>query len=112
MRSTPRDSPETTEGMETVSYGPLINFFIHVFIHSAWASLVAQTVKNPPANAGDQGLIPGSERSPGKGNGKPLQYSCLENSIDRRAWPAIVYGVTKSQTQLTDSSFNKHLLGL
>nr|XP_019833858.1 PREDICTED: apoptosis regulator BAX [Bos indicus] len=40
----PRDSPETTEGMERVSYGPLISFFIHVFIHSAWASLVAQMV--------------------------------------------------------------------
>ena len=46
-------------------------------------------VKNPPANAGDigdAGLIPGSERSPGSGNGNPLQYSCLENSMDRGAW--------------------------
>ena len=91
----PRDSPETTEGMERVSYGPLISFFIHVFMHSAWASLVAQMIKNPPANAGDRGLIPGSERSPGKGNGNPLQYSCLGYSMDRGAWQAIV---TKSQT--------------
>ena len=43
-------------------------------------------VKNPPANAGDVGSIPGSERSPGEGNGNPLQYSCLENPIDGRTW--------------------------
>ena len=57
-------------------------------------------VKNPPANAGnvgDLGLIPGSGRSPGGGNGNPL----LENSMDRGAWQATVYGVTKSQTQLS-----------
>ena len=47
---------------------------------------------NPPANTGDtrdMGLIPGSGRSPGEGNGNPFQYSCLENSMDRRAWQAI-----------------------
>jgi len=49
---------------------------------------------------GDMGLIPGSGRSPGKGNGNPLQYSCLGNPIDRRAWQATVHEVTKSQTQL------------
>ena len=54
-------------------------------------------VENPPANAGDTGLIPGLGRSPGEGNGNPLQYSCLENSMDRGAWWAIVHGVTKSQ---------------
>ena len=43
-------------------------------------------VKNPPVNAGDAGLIPESGRSSGGGNGKPLQYSCLENSMDRGAW--------------------------
>ena len=58
-------------------------------------------VKNLPANAGDSGLIPGWERSPGEGNGSPLQYSCLENSIDRRALLATVHGVAKSQTQLS-----------
>ena len=55
-------------------------------------------VKNPPANAGDAGSIPGSGRSPGGGNGNPLQCSCLENSMDRGAWQATVHGVTKSQT--------------
>ena len=49
--------------------------------------------KNPPANAGDVGSIPDPGRSPGEGNGTPLQYSCLENSIDR-AWWATIHGVT------------------
>ena len=55
-------------------------------------------VKNPPANAGDMGSIPGSGRSPGVGNGNPLQYSCLENSMDRGVWWATVLGVSKSWT--------------
>ena len=63
-----------------------------------WASLVAQTVKNLPANVGDLGLIPGSGRSPGEGNGNPPQCSCLENSVDRGAWRVTVQGVAKSQT--------------
>ena len=58
-------------------------------------------VKNPPANGGDTGLIPGSGRSPGVGNGNPLHYSCLENPMDREAWQATVHGVTKSQTPLS-----------
>ena len=53
-------------------------------------------VKNLPANAGDLGLIPRSERSPGGGNGNPLQYSCLESPMDRGAWQATVHGLTKS----------------
>ena len=55
-------------------------------------------VKNPPANAGDMGSFPGSERFPGEGNGNPLKYSCLENSMDRGIWQALVHGVAKSQT--------------
>ena len=54
-------------------------------------------VKNAPANAGGMGLIPGSGRSPGVGNGNPLQYSCLENSMDRGTWQATVHVVTKNQ---------------
>ena len=53
-------------------------------------------------NAGDLGSIPESGRSPGEGNGNPLQYSCLENPMDRGAWKVIVYGVSKSQTRLSD----------
>ena len=62
-------------------------------------------VKNSPAKAGDSedvDLISGLERSPGEGNGKPLQYSCLENPIDRGAWRATVRRVAKSWTQLSD----------
>ena len=55
-------------------------------------------VKNPPASARDAGSVPGSGRSPGGGNGSPLQYSCLENPKDRGALQAIVHGVTKSRT--------------
>ena len=55
-------------------------------------------VKASASNEGDPGLIPGSERSPGEGNGKPLQYSCLENPMDGEAWWATVHGVAKSQT--------------
>ena len=65
------------------------------------ASQVALVVKNLLASAGDvreAGLFPGSERSPGGGNGNPLQYSLPENSIDRGVWWAIVQRVTKSQT--------------
>ena len=62
-------------------------------------------VKNLPANAGDArdvGSIPGSGRSSGGKNGSPLQYSCLENFMDRGAWQATVHGVAKSQTWLRD----------
>ena len=70
-------------------------------------SMVAQLVKNPPANAGDprdMGLIPGSGRSPGEGNGNLLQYSFLENSMDRGAWWTTVHGVAKSRTRLSTYS--------
>ena len=59
---------------------------------------------NPPASSGDAGLIPGSGRSPGEGNGNPLQYSCLGNPKDRGDSWAIVHGVTKSQTQLSNTT--------
>ena len=57
-------------------------------------------------NSGDTGLIPGSGSSPGEGNGNPLQYSCLESPMDRRAWWATVHGVTKSRTRLSDQHFH------
>ena len=58
--------------------------------------------KESAYSAGDPGLIPGSGRSPGEGNGNPLQYSCLEKPMDRGVWLATVYGVTKHQTRLSD----------
>ena len=63
---------------------------------------VAQMIKNPPASVGDPGSIPGSRRSPGEGNGCPLQYSCLENPMGRGAWWTIVHEFAKSRTQLSD----------
>ena len=64
-------------------------------------------------NAGDPGLIPWSGRSPGEGNGNPLQYSCLENPMDGGAWWATIQGVTKSRTQLSDfTSLNATLKSL
>ena len=67
------------------------------------ASLPGRTlVKNLPANIGDVILIPRSGRSPGGRNGNPLKYSYLENSMDREAWQAIILGMVKSQTELSD----------
>ena len=68
-------------------------------------------VKNPSANAGDTrdsgsmaGSIPGLGRYPGRGNGNPLQYSCVENPMDRGAWRAEVHGVAETRTRLSDSA--------
>ena len=63
---------------------------------------IGTVVKNSPANAGDTrdvGSIPGSGRSPREGNGNPLQYSCVENPVDREAWWATVFGTVKSLTR-------------
>ena len=66
--------------------------------------------KESACNAGDASLIPGLGRSPGEGNGNPLQYAWLENSMDRGGWCAEVHGVAKSWTQLSDFHFNFLLL--
>ena len=66
------------------------------------ALLCSSDGKESACNAGDLGLIPGWGRSPGEGNGNLLQYSCLENPMDRGAWRATVYGVAKSQAQLSN----------
>ena len=75
-----------------------------VNINAKWLtdSLVAQMVKASAYNTGDPGSIPGWGRSPGEGNDNPLQYSCLENPMDRGASRAAVYGVAKSRTRLSD----------
>ena len=75
--------------------------------HGTGASTSGSAVKNLPANARDirvMGLIPGWGRSPGGGHGNPLQYSCLENPMDRRAWQDTIHRVTKSWTRLSDSN--------
>ena len=80
--------------------------YIRICDRGAWwvLSQMVQVVKNRPASTGDardEGLIPESGRSPGVGNGNPLQFSCLEDPIDREAWWAAVHGVTKGQTRLS-----------
>ena len=68
---------------------------IYIYI---WASQVVIVVKNLPSSSGDLrggGLIPGSGRTPGRGHGSPLQYSCLENPMDRGAWQLTVHGVAR-----------------
>ena len=73
-----------------------------------WGSQVALGIKNLPVNTGnskDMGLIPGMRRSPEVGNDNPLQYSCLENSMDGGAWQAAVHGVAKSWTRLSDFTY-------
>ena len=67
-----------------------------------WSLSDGAVVKNSPPSAGDMGSIHGLGRSSGVGNGNPLLYYCLENSMDRGVWWVTVHGVTKSQTQLSD----------
>ena len=72
-------------------------------------SLVAHMVKASAYNAGNLGSFPGLGRSTGEGNGNPLQYSCLENPMDREAWQATVHRVAKSRTRLSDFTSLDHL---
>ena len=68
-------------------------------------------VKASAQNAGDPGSIPESRRSPGEGNGSPLQYSCLENPMEGGAWWATVHGVAKSRARLSDFTFASVCIG-
>ena len=85
----------------------ILNFFLkskYLYnIHSSFPG--GSEDKASSCNAGDPGSIPGLGRSPGEGNGNPLQYSCLENPMDRGAWRATIYGITKSWTQLSMHSY-------
>ena len=94
-----RHSPKFSSHFKALGFCPGLYF--------CWTSQVALVVKNLPSNAGDikgVGLIPGSGRSSGEGNGNPLQYSCLENSRDRGVWWATVHGVSQSWTRLSDEA--------
>ena len=85
----------------------LFKIVVLLFTWSFPGSLV---VKNPSTNEEDAVSIPGSGRSPGEGNGNPLQYSCMENPMDGEAWQATVHGVAKSRTRLSDftSRYNEY----
>ena len=90
LRPFPNPNSGEFQGMERL--------FSFVTQKEYWGFPGGSAVKNPPANAGNIG----SGRSPGEGNGNPLQYSCLENPMDREAWRATVHGVADSWTQLSD----------
>ena len=81
--------------------------FFEYFHRTYWGFPGGSVVKNSPANARDMGSIPGSGRSPGKGNGNPPQYSCLENSVDREDWQATGHRVTQSQTRSTHTPIHR-----
>ena len=83
--------------------GPLFFSFIEIYVTDMWSLQVALAVKNLPAVAAeDVGSIHGSGRSPEGGHGNPLQYSCLENPMEKGAWRATVHGVAKSWAGLRD----------
>ena len=79
----------------------LLLYVFNVYVHKYVGFPGVSVVKNLPANARDVGSILGSGRSPRKVNGNPLQYSCLENPMDRGVWSATFHGVTKNQTGLS-----------
>ena len=85
-----------------LEWGAIAFSNIYTLLYIKCPSQVLLVVKNLPANAGDMSSVPGLGRSSGIGNGNPLQYSCLGNSMDRGALRAIVHGVTKSQTGLSN----------
>ena len=72
-----------------------------ILSHKKWLPYSSNS-EDSACNAGDKGLIPGLRRSPGRGNGNPLQYSCLDHSMDRETWRATVRGVEKSWTRLSN----------
>ena len=87
------------------------SFCYLLYYYGQMGFLGGSEIKASTYNAGDLGLIPGSGRFPGEGNGNPLQYSCLENPMDGGAWWTIVHGVSKSQTRLSDFTTSQMVRG-
>ena len=97
------------KGLRTFMYFPGLPFSpnLHVFLKDLHMGFPGGSDGKVSARTvGDPGSIPRSGRSPGEGNGNPLQYSCLENPMDRGAWWATVHGLAKSRTQLNDFTFS------
>ena len=92
---------QSSVGLQRVRRDCGTNLCFFFFFNPRRASLVALTVKRSACSAGDPGSIPGLQRSPGEGDGNPLQFSCLENPMDGGAWWATVHGVVKSRTRLS-----------
>ena len=115
-------------GLQEAEVGGFVALFMHIHLswtgHLTLASLSTKGIiiyhqsgfpgglegKASTCSAGDLASIPESGRSPGEGNGNPLQYSCLENPMDGGAWEAAVHGVTRSRTRLSDFTFTFFLL--
>ena len=98
----PGDLPDPGIEPESLTSPALGSRFFYLIISFGEGFPGGSMVKNLPANAGNSGSIPGSGRSPGEGNGNSVQYSCLENPMDRGVWQATVHEVTNSWTQLSD----------
>ena len=101
-------TPQTSLGQKSCALDPSGSSPLYLI---TWASQVVLVVKNPPANAGDirdAGSIPGLRRSPRRGNGNPLQYSCLKNPMDRGAWWVTAPGIAKSRTRLSNRHTKDH----
>ena len=90
-------------------YCPFYEDYFYIKLRHHWASLVAQR-KPPACNEGDLGSFSGWGRSPGEGNGNPLQYSCLENPMDGEAWWATVHVVTELDMTSLSLSFRHHMI--
>ena len=84
--------------------------YMYILKKKKWPSQVVLVLKNLPVNAEDTGSISGSGKSPGEGNGNPLQYSCLENPSDRGAWWAMVQGAAESWTCLSNYTHKKRIM--
>ena len=95
-----------TDGKKWAALGSGVGFYSFLGLNCLPGLSCGSDDKESACNAGDLGLIPGSGRSPGGGNGSPLQYCYLENSTDRGTWQATVHGVAKSLTWLSDSQLS------
>ena len=93
-----RTAPDEQEPLQRCS----IDAAVYISLSALPGFLGGSDSQESACNTGDQGLIPGSGRSPGEGNGNLVQYSCLENSMGRGDWRATVHGVAESWTQLSD----------
>ena len=95
--------------VESISLNPHRHSKTNILTYTMGFFPCGSEIKTSASNVGDPRSIPGSGRSPGEGNGNPLQYSCLENPMDGGAWWATVHGVAKSWTRLNDFTFTFHL---